>query len=113
MSGKSDDPCDVGKGEAIEKRKLLGSNRLKIGTEAAKSYGMQVAFYLGDIEKATKFYDVLNIKSPDLRLFQLLKADYFEKIALMQPPQNRGTYLNEAKNSYERSIRFRPDYRSQ
>lgn len=64
LSGQSKDPLDVENGEAIQKQKMVGAEG-EIGVEAAKSYGMQVAFYFDEIEKATELYhQVVEFKVP-------------------------------------------------
>ena len=65
VTGRSKDPMDMESGEAIEKRKLVGPNPNGIGNQTVKSYSMQIAYYLGDINKATELYEELvNVKMP-------------------------------------------------
>ena len=110
LSGQSDDPCDVGKGEAIEMRKLLVSNTLSLGKEATKSYGMHVAFYMGDIEKATEFYSQV----VDFTMSYLAKATsiylgrvfFFGLICVANAKSGNKKYKQEAKKhiSYIRKL---------
>ena len=48
------------RGEAVDKCKLVqGQNTAATGSETEKSYGMQIAFYFGDLKKATKLSEQL------------------------------------------------------
>ena len=77
LSGNSKDPLDVENGEAIKKRKMVGAEE-EVGAEAAKSYGMQVAFYFDEIEKATELYhQVVEFKAP---LFILASVIYQRRV---------------------------------
>jgi len=60
LQGDSNDPTNIEAGKAIE---LGGSipteQEHDICWEFLRAYGMELAFYMGDMEKATKYYDQL------------------------------------------------------
>jgi hypothetical protein len=60
LSGKSEDPSNLEKGHAIEMNKLIPNRKPKdLERETLLSYGMQLSFYMGDIEKSTDCYEKL------------------------------------------------------
>lgn len=101
LSGKSKDPLDLENGEAIEKRNLIGAAGSKLGTEAPKSYGMQVAFLLGDIDKATMLYHQVVEFKPSLLLLStaiyLARVFFFGLICIANVKRGKKKYKAEAR----------------
>jgi hypothetical protein len=60
LSGKSEDPSNLEKGQAIEMNKLIPNRKPNdLERETLLACGMQLSFYMGNIEKATDCYEKL------------------------------------------------------
>jgi hypothetical protein len=60
LSGRADDPSDIMKGTAIGMNNLVpGAKPEGLVIESLQSYGMQLSFYMGDIEQAAEYYEQL------------------------------------------------------
>lgn len=65
LQGKSENPGDIESGTAIELADSAVEGRgHDRSSEFIKAYGMELAFFLGDLEKATKYYE--EIKDLDI-----------------------------------------------
>ena len=53
LSGLSDDPCNMDSGEAMNKQHLVG-NENAVGEQARWSYLLQISFYMGNVELASR-----------------------------------------------------------
>ncbi|CAB9515825.1 Protein tyrosine kinase [Seminavis robusta] len=65
LTGNSKDPKNMQAGLAIEKRKMV-MNKANTGQQFLNSYWMQVAYYLGDYEKASELAEELKSQSEGL-----------------------------------------------
>jgi predicted ATPase len=100
LTGRSDDPLDFERGEAIEKENLVG-NLNDVGRQSRWSYLMQIAFYIGDMRLASEMSAKLreiNIGFMKAHVFYQTRVFFFGLIAISNARRFEGKrkYKTEA-----------------
>ncbi|KAI2507874.1 PFAM Protein kinase domain [Fragilaria crotonensis] len=84
LSGLSNDPCDMDSGEAMNKQHLVGNENV-VGEQARWSYLMQISFYVGDFDLASKMsakLRSLNIGFMKAHVLYQVRVFFFGLIAI-------------------------------
>jgi predicted ATPase len=84
LSDLSADPCDMDSGEAMDKQKLVG-NENDVGEQARWSFLMQIAYYMGNFELASRMsvkLQSLNIGFMKAHVLYQVRVFFFGLIAI-------------------------------
>ena len=84
LCGRSDDPCNVDSGEAMDKQHLVGNNN-NVGEQARWSYLMQISFYVCNYELASTMSDKLqplNIGFMKAHILYPVRVFFFGLVAI-------------------------------
>lgn len=102
LSGREEDPSDIQSGKAIEMLSLVpGGESAILGKESLMSYGMQLSVYMGDFERATKYYEQLKDANMGIMKASCIyhaRLFFFSLICLENfRTHRRSRFKNEAK----------------
>lgn len=107
LKGDSEDPLNIEVGTAYEmteaKHKIENSDRW---WEFIRSYGMELAFYFGDIEKATEYYEALKYIDSGFRKASLMYHTRLFFFALINIENYRRTKKTHYKNEAAKFTNF-------
>ncbi|KAI2495275.1 hypothetical protein MHU86_19246 [Fragilaria crotonensis] len=99
LSGSSADPCDIDSGEAMDKQKLVG-NENGVGEQARWSFLMQIAYYMGNFDLASRMsvkLQALNIGFMKAHVLYQARVFFFGLVAIQNARSSgKRKYIKEA-----------------